>query len=87
MQRSLRSNTELPNNFPFPDLTRRRQVNQTETMPADENAAPAGAATAQAEVWTENPNQGKFNPGTKAGEAVFKLKTKGLPEDKRLPLN
>ena len=38
------------------------------------------------EVWTENPNQRKFNPGTKHGEAIFKIKTKRLSEDKQLAL-
>ena len=51
------------------------------------------AATAPAvppapvEIWTKNPNQGNFNPGTKSRSDIFKIKTKGLPEDKRLSLD
>jgi hypothetical protein len=37
-----------------------------------------------AETWTENPNHGKFNPGTTAGNKIFQYKTKGLDHDKRL---
>ena len=69
-------------------------------MPAGNAPAAANAALAEAnandqptvnvtmpsapEVWTENPTQGDFNPGTKSGEAIFKMKTKGLPDDKRI---
>ena len=58
-------------------------------MADDASAAGSAAAPqpASAEVWTENPMQGKFNPGTKSGEAIFKLKTKGLPEGKRISLD
>ena len=37
-----------------------------------------------AKTWTENPNHGKFNPGTAAGNKVFQSKVKGLPDNKRL---
>ena len=47
--------------------------------------APA-VAPAPVETWTENPNQGNFNPGTKLGSDIFKLKTKGLSDDRRLSL-
>ena len=36
-------------------------------------------------VWTENPLTSNFNPGDPAGQKIFLEKTKGLPEDKRLP--
>ena len=49
--------------------------------------AGAGAPPAPApEIWTENPIQGNFNPGTKSGAEIFKLKTQGLPQDKWLSL-
>ena len=34
--------------------------------------------------WVDNPNVGNFNPGTKAGQASFKKKTKGINEENRL---
>ena len=42
---------------------------------------------AATEVWTANPNLGNFNPGTAIGAKIFERKTKGLPDEKRLPLN
>ena len=42
---------------------------------------------APVEIWTENPNQGNSNPGTKSGSEIFKLKTKGLSEKERLSLD
>lgn len=56
------------------------------------NAAVARAAVAPApapaiEKWTENPNLGNFNPGTKSGSEIFKMKSKGLSDDKRLTLD
>ena len=39
------------------------------------------------DIWTENPNQGNFNPGTKSGSEIFKLKMKGLSEKERLSLD
>ena len=93
MSRSLRSNQNLPRNFQYPDLRRGRIVQFN--MNANANAgnanavAPVIAAAPPAPVtitWTENPNIGKFNPGTKAGQAIFERKTKSLPADKRLSL-
>ena len=34
-------------------------------------------------TWYVNPYHGKFNPSTKAGQAIFEKKTKGLPADER----
>ena len=75
--------------FPDTDNLRPRQV-RFATMAANQNQnanqAPVAAAV-PVENWTENPNQGKFNPGTKAGEAIFKLKlSSGLEENKKLLL-
>ena len=62
-------------NFEFPEvLPRTRQ--QQRTM-ADPNAAAASVAVP--ETWHVNPYHGKFNPSTKAGQAIFEKKTKGLP--------
>ena len=48
---------------------------------ADPNTT--AAAVAVPETWHVNPYQGKFNPSTKAGQAIFENKTKGLPADER----
>ena len=48
---------------------------------ADPNAA--AAVVAVPETWHVNPYRGKFNPSTKAGQAIFEKKTKGLPADER----
>ena len=87
MPRLLHSNTRLPANFVNPNIVRDRIMN------ANPPAAPAAQPQQvnvniplAPEVWTENPTQGDFNPGTKSGEAIFKLKAKGLPDDKRITL-
>ena len=87
----LRSSVEgtLHHNSAFLDTDNLRRV-RFATMAANQNqnANPAPvAAPVPVEIWTENPNQGKFNPGTKAGEAIFKLKSSsGLEENKKLTL-
>ena len=43
----------------------------------------AAAVAAVPETWHVNPYHGKFNPSTKAGQAIFENKTKGLPADER----
>ena len=48
---------------------------------ADPNAA--AAVVAVPETWHVNNYHGKFNPSTKAGQAIFEKKTKGLPADER----
>ena len=48
---------------------------------ADTNAA--AVVVAVPETWYVNPYHGKFNPSTKAGQAIFEKKTKGLPADER----
>ena len=47
----------------------------------DPNAATAVVAVS--ETWHVNPYHGKFNPSTKAVQAIFEKKTKGLPADER----
>ena len=46
---------------------------------SDPNAA--AVVVAVTETWHVNPCHGKFNPSTKAGQAIFEKKTKGLPAD------
>ena len=46
--------------------------------------APAIMATIK---WKTDPFQGKFNPGTKTGQAIFLEKTKGLAKKDRLELS
>ena len=48
---------------------------------ADPNAA--AVVVAVPETWHVNPYHGKFNPSTKAVQAIFEKKTKGLPADER----
>ena len=79
MAMELRSNFQIPENFAFPEVLPRTR-RQQRTM-ADPNAA--AAVVAVPETWHVNPYHGKFNPSTKAGQAIFEKKTKGLPSDKR----
>ena len=79
MARELRSNFQIPENVEFPEvLPRTRQ--QQRTM-ADPNAA--AAVVAVPETRHVNTYHGKFNPSTKADQAIFEKKTKGLPADER----
>ncbi len=48
---------------------------------------PAVAAAAPVVVWVKNPTQGNFNPGTKSGKLIFKLKTAGLPDGNHISLD
>ena len=48
----------------------------------NQNQNPAPVAQPPPEVWSENPNQGNFNPGTKEGAAIYKLKTKSDTENR-----
>ena len=80
MARELRSNFQIPENFEFPEvLPRTRQKQRTMADPV----IAAAAAAAVPETWHVNPYHGKFNPSTKAGQAIFEKKTKGLPVDER----
>ena len=80
MQRSLRSNLSLPDNFEFPNFSRGRiQLN----IMADAVAA-AGApvvAPTEAVLWQETPDHGNYNPGSKHGQSIFKSKTQGPSND------
>ena len=79
MARGLRSNFQIPEIFVFPEgLPRTRR--QQRTM-ADPNAA--AVVLDVPETWHLNPYHGKFDPSTKAGQAIFEKKTKGLPADER----
>ena len=85
----LRSNLNLQN-YSFPDtddLRRRRRnmanvANNQQVPPVNQNQNPAPVAQPPPEVWSENPNQGNFNPGTKEGAAIYKLKTKSDTENR-----
>ena len=77
MARELRSNFQIPEDFEFPEVLP-RTCRQQLTM-SDPNAA--AAVEAVPETWHVNPYHGKFNPSTKAGQAIFEKKTKGLPAD------
>ena len=79
MERKLRSNFQIPENFEFPEVLPRTRRQQR--IMADPNAA--AAAVAVPETWHVNPYNGKFNPSTKAGQAIFEKKNKGLPADER----
>ncbi len=48
--------------------------------------ATTNGTTAAPIEWKVNPHHGNINPGTKQGQAIFEMKTRGLPEDKRLDL-
>ena len=80
---SLHDDTEFPDTD---NLPRRNRATMAANQNQNQNQAPVAPAV-PVEIWTENPNQGKFNPGTKAGEAIFKLKSSsGLEENKKLSL-
>ena len=74
------------NDFVFPDTDNLPRRNRRATMAhqnQNQNANPVPvAAAAQVETWTENPAQGTFNPGTKEGASIFKLKSKSDLEKK-----
>ena len=67
MARELRSNFQIPENFEFPEvLPRTRRQQRTMAYP---NAA--AVVVAVPETWHVNTYHGKFNPSTKAGQAIF----------------
>ena len=79
MARELHSNFQIPEHFEFPEVLPRTRRQQLTT--ADTNVATVVVAVP--ETWHVNPFHGKFNPSTKAGQAIFEEKTKGLPADER----
>ena len=80
MARELRSNFQIPENFESPEvLPRTRRQQRTMSDPA----IAAAASAAVPETWHVNPYHEKFNPSTKAGQAIFEKKTQGLPADER----
>ena len=58
-----------------------KNFDSEDTQDTDQATMPVDLA---AEIWTENPNHRKFNPGTVAGNKIFQYKIKGLDHDKRL---
>ena len=51
---------------------------------ADPNATVANAPNNVPEVWTDNPLSADFNPGTRAGSAIFLEKSKGPIDGQRI---
>ena len=78
----LRSSIEgtLHDDSAFPDTDNLRQ-NRIVNMAGDDDLE-TSVATNLAEIWSENPAVGTFNPGTKEGATIFKLKTKNEHEKK-----
>ena len=72
MASGLRLTNQLPDNFQFSDFT--QQINQQNRNMAAVPQAPA------ANSCVDNLNVGNFNPGTKAGQAIFENQTKYLNE-------
>ena len=83
MDRPLRSNHSIPEDFEIPEIVRDRIV--TPLRPLRPLRPTMAAAPAPTEIWKANPHLGDFNPGTNTGAKIFEAKTKGLPQDKRLP--
>ena len=77
MARELRSNFQIPENCEFPEVLPRTR-RQQQTM-ADPNVA--AVVVGVPETWHVNTYDGKFNPSTKSGQAIFKKRTNGLPAD------
>ena len=73
MARELRSNFWIPENFEF--LAVQPITSRQQRIMADPNAA--AAVVAVPETCHVNPYHGKFNPSSKAGQAIFEKKTKG----------
>ena len=90
--RNLRSNSAVPEIWPFGVLMEASAPDENDptltvnALPAAilPPAPPIMAATVE---WKTDPFQGKFNPGTKSGQAIFLEKTKGLAEKDRLELS
>jgi len=90
--RNLRSNSAVPEIWPFGVLMEASAPDENDptltvnALPAVilPPAPPIMAATVE---WKTDPFQGKFNPGTKSGQAIFLEKTKGLAEKDRLELS
>ena len=82
----MRSNHDLSNSrvqeIQLSDTPSRR-VHSNMAAPAPIIPAVAANPHVQNEPWIENPLVGDFNPGTAHGRHIFKIKTQGLPDDKR----
>ena len=74
--------------FPDPDnLPRRNQAimadDENTSQYSNLNTASVSSTSASANIiWSENPAFGTFNPGTKEGALIFKLKTKNEHHEK-----
>ena len=79
MARELRSNFQIPEIFEFPEVLP-RTCRKQRTMDDHNAAAVIVVVPGTCHV---NPYHGKFNPLTKAGQAIFENKAKGLPADER----
>ena len=80
MDRHLRLNHFIPEDFESPEIICDQIV--TPLRPLRPTMA---TTTAPVEVWKANPYLRDFNLGTNTDAKVFEAKTKGLPDDKRLP--
>ena len=78
MPPNLRSNSTAPDILPFGTAQNKNRI----VIMAVVTVPPV----ATAEVWSENPLTGDFNPGTSAGQKIFLEKVKGPSEDKQVPL-
>ena len=78
----LRSTTILSNiTFPTPDDLPSPPVNLNQNQSQNQPNPPVAVAAAP-KIWSENSAEGTFNPGTKEGTSIFKLKTKNEIEKK-----
>lgn len=90
--RNLRSNSAVPEIWPFGVLLEASAADETDPTleviePPEAIIPPAPVIMAATIEWKTDPFQGKFNPGTKSGQAIFLEKTKGLAEKDRLELS
>ena len=79
MARELRSNFQIPESFELQEVLPR--THQQQQKMDDPNAA--AAAVAVPETWHVNTYHRKYNPSTKAGQAIFEKKTQSLLADER----
>ena len=64
--------------FPDPNNIRRERISNMAGNAESTTSNPASVASNSEEIWSENPAIGTFNPGTKEGAIIFKLKTKNI---------
>ena len=83
--RSTRSNRVLPDNFAL--IANLAEAEVIDVVPAVVPANHIPIMAAPAEVWTENPLFGDYNPGNATRQKIFKEKSKGLLSAERLEMN